>query len=204
MIDKGFASEGVVRMSNSVAAVVDHDARAAIVWWVDLGHRPAGMSRMCGAWVFDESGCSPTLTNLTASRLIVATVAGKSIMDGNRVSAHRVVDVVGTRAAVAAERDQLQTVYERAATARKNGRNLIAPTWPTLPDEVDVEQISAPAGDARAGRSLAIARWLDDLCAAWDRIEEQRLARSYLRRIGGPIERSLPVVCILSEETSAV
>lgn len=47
-------------MSSSVVAVIDRDAYTAVVWWVDLGHRPAGMSRMCGAWVIDEPHCPST------------------------------------------------------------------------------------------------------------------------------------------------
>ncbi|HEY0637083.1 MAG TPA: hypothetical protein VGD67_05515 [Pseudonocardiaceae bacterium] len=79
-------------------------------------------------------------------------------------------------------------------TVRKNGRTLIAPTWPELPDPLEVETVAAPAGNPRARRALGIARWWDGLCATWDVVEEQRLARSYLVRYGGSAARVLPVV----------
>lgn len=178
----------------STLAVIDGVADVPVIWWVDLGPRSNGVSRLCGAWVLDDAERVQKLQTLTALRMTVATAAGQSLLDEHRVEIDRVVDVGATGAAVLAVRDELQLAYEHAATTRKNGRSLIAPGWPTLSAPLDVESAETSAGDPRTCRALAIARWLNHLCVAWDAIEEQRLARAYLRTFGGPVARALPVV----------
>ena len=178
----------------STLAVIDGIADVPVIWWVDLGPRSNGVSRLCGAWVLDDAERVQKLQTLTALRMTVATAAGQSLLDEHRVEIDRVVDVGATGAAVLAVRDELQLAYEQAVTTRKNGRSLIAPAWPTLPAPLDVESAETSAGDSRTCRALAIARWLNHLCVVWDTIEEQRLARAYLRTFGGPVARALPVV----------
>jgi hypothetical protein len=178
----------------SMVAVIDGVADVPVIWWVDLGPRPNGVSRLCGAWVLDDAHRVQKLQTLTALRMAVATAAGRSLLDEHRVAIDRMVDLGATSAAVLAVRDQLQHAYEHAVASRKNGRSLIAPDWPTLPARLDVETADGSAGDFRAGRALAVARWLNQLCVVWDTIEEQRLARAYLRSLGGPTARALPVV----------
>ncbi|MGY2084312.1 exonuclease domain-containing protein [Blastococcus sp. SYSU DS0539] len=177
---------------SAVLAVVDQFDNVPVVWWVDIGPRIAGMSRLCGAWVLDGDGHELTLRSLTATRTIVATTAGQSLLDAQQIAPARVLDAKATLRAAAATRDELQAVYEEAEAVRRT--TLTPPRWPTLPQPLDTETASTPGGDPRTSRALGIARWLHALCAAWDTIEEQRLARPYMRMVGGPATRGLPVV----------
>jgi hypothetical protein len=179
---------------SSVLAVVDGVDGVPVVWWVDLGPQIVGMSRLSGAWVLDGADRAETLRALTATRATVSTAAGQSVLDELKVAADRVLDLEATLTAVVTVRDELQGAYEDAAATKKNGRSLIAPRWPALPDPLDVETVEVPAGDSRTSRALGIARWLNELCTAWDAVEEQRLARPYMRTLGGPAARVLPAV----------
>lgn len=186
-----------MNQGSSVLAIVDgiDDVDdVAVIWWVDLGPRFAAMSRLCGAWVLDAAERARTLHTLTASRMTLATAAGRRLLDQHQVVTGQVLDVEATLDAVVAARDEIQSAYEHAVGTRKNGRTLVAPQWPVLSEPLNVETVKAPGGDPRTCRALAIARWFDDLCTVWDTIEEQRLARSYLRSVGGPMARALPVV----------
>ena len=176
---------------SSVLAVVDQVDNVPVVWWVDIGPRIAGMSRLCGAWVLDEDGPEQTLRSLTAGRTIVATTAGQSLLAAHLIPPARILDPEATLTAAIATRDALQAVYEDAEANRRS--TLTPPRWPTLPQPLDTETASTPGGDPRTSRALGIARWLQALCAAWDTIEEQRLARPYMRPVGGPATRGLPV-----------
>src|SRR5687767_10408275 len=71
---------GHVNEGSSVLAVVDQVDEVPVVWWVDIGPRIAGMSRLCGAWVLDGDDRDRTLRSLTAARVIVATTAGQSLL----------------------------------------------------------------------------------------------------------------------------
>lgn len=183
---------------SSVVAIVDGVDGVPVVWWVDLGPRIAGMSRLCGAWVLDGDDVAKTLLALTATRTILYTVDGQSVLREHRVPIERVLDTEGTLAAVAAVRDELQAVYAEAATTKKS---LTAPRWPNLPEALDVETAEAPGGDRRTSRALGIARWLNELCRAWDAVEDERLKRSYMRALGGTTDRALPAV-ISTEQPS--
>lgn len=183
-----------MNQGSSVLGVVDGVDDVPVIWWVDLGVRIAGMSRLCGAWVLDAADRTRTLQALTVSRMTVATAAGQQLLDQHQIATGQVLDVGATLAAVFAVRDELQTAYEQAAATRRNGRALTVPRWPALPKPLNIETANAPAGDPRACRALAIARWFDHLCAVWEAVEEQRLARSYLRSVGGPVARALPVI----------
>jgi DNA polymerase-3 subunit epsilon len=177
---------------SSVLAVVDQVDEVPVVWWVDIGPRIAGMSRLCGAWVLDGDDHEQTLRSLTAARAIVATTAGQTLLDAQQIAPARILDADATLTAVIATRDELQVVYEEAEAIRRT--TLTPPRWPSLPQPLDTETASTPGGDPRTSRALGIARWLHALCAAWDTIEEQRLARPYMRPVGGPATRGLPVV----------
>jgi hypothetical protein len=179
---------------NSVLAIVDGYEGVPVVWWVNLGPRITGMSRLCGAWVLDAPDSAQTLQTLTASRMTLATASGWSLLDEHHIVCGESLDVEATRGAVLDSRDELQAAYEHAVATRKNGRALTPPRWPALPGPLDVETAETVAGDPRAARALALARWFNDLCVAWDAVEEQRLSRSYLRSLGGPSARVLPVV----------
>jgi hypothetical protein len=182
---------GNVSEGSSVLAVVDAMDAVPVVWWVDLGPRIAGMSRLCGAWVVDGDDRAKTLQALTATRVALFTADGEMALKEHEVATERVLDLEATLAAVVAVRDELQAAYEEAATTKKN---LTAPRWPTLPEPLDVEAAHVPGGDPRTARALGVARWLDALCGAWDAVEDERLKRSYMRPLGGPADRPLPAV----------
>jgi hypothetical protein len=178
--------------NSPVLAVVDATDGAPVVWWVDLGLRMSPISRMCGAWVLDGADSAQTLQALTAGRRLVTTAAGADVLPGP--PAPESVDPAATLAAVAATVDELQAAFASAVAARKNGRSLTAPRWPALPDPLDLETAEDAGGEPRTRRALGIARWFERLCTAWDGVEDQRLARTYLRDLGGPATRPLPVV----------
>jgi hypothetical protein len=152
------------------------------------------MPRSCGAWVLDAPDPAETLRALTATRVLVATADGRALLEKHDVPIERVLDLPATLTAVVAARDELQAACEHAVATRKNGRSLTAPRWPSLPDPLDVETAAEAGGDPRTSRALGIARWIDRLCNAWDAIEEQRLARAYMRSLGGPEARAVPAV----------
>jgi DNA polymerase III subunit epsilon len=181
-----------MNQGSSVLAVVDETDGVPVVWWVDVGPRIAGMSRLCGAWVLDGDDREPTLRALTASRAIVATASGQSLLEGQQIVPDRIFDTEATLTAVVAVRDELQAVYQQAAAVRKS--TLTPPRWPAIPERLDAETAATPAGDVRTSRALGIARWLHGLFIAWDTIEEQRLARPYMRSAGGDVTRGLLVV----------
>lgn len=183
-----------MKQGSPVLAVVDGAAGVPVVWWVDLGSRAGGMSRLCGAWVLDQHDAPKTLHALTATRAIVSTAAGRSLMDEQQVAIEQVLDSAATLAAVAAVRDELQAAYEQTTQTRKNRRALTEPRWPALPDPLDVETAQAVSGDPRTCRALGISRWFEGLCIAWEAVEGQRLARPYMSPLGGPVARALPVV----------
>src|SRR3954447_7077667 len=178
--------------SSAVLAVVDTADGVPVIWWVDLGPRISGMSRLCGAWVLEEADPVEKLRALTATRAVAATRDGRALLNKHQAAVDQVLDPAATLAASVAVRDELQAAYEHAVATRKNGRSLTAPRWPSLPAPLDVETAEELGGDPRTSRALGIARWIDRLCTAWDAIEEQRLARAYMRSLGGPAARPLP------------
>jgi hypothetical protein len=177
---------------SSVLAIVDAHDSDPVVWWANLGPSN-GMFRLCGAWVLDTPELRDKLADLIAGRALLTTIAGRAALTYRDIPLDGHIDVVTTHHAVLAWRDELQTAYEKRAAHGSAGKGLIAPRWPDIPELLNVEDITAVAGDPRACRALGIARWFDTLCFAWDSIEGQRLARPYLREHGGEVARTLPV-----------
>jgi hypothetical protein len=187
-----------------VLAIVDEVDNVPVVWWVDLGPKIAGMTRLCGAWVLDDEERAQSLHALVAARVTVTTSAGARLLADRQIETSQVLDLAATLADVSGERDRLQAAYEEAVATRENGRALTAPRWPALPAPLDSEAAEEfHGGDARTRRALGIARWLAGLCTAWDAVEEQRLARGYMRPLGGPAARALPVVLAVAESSVA-
>jgi hypothetical protein len=104
------------------------------------------------------------------------------------------IDADATHEAVVQWRNELQAAYEQRTRQGSTGKSLAAPRWPHLPGPLDIETVTADAGDPRTSRALGIARWFDVLCYAWTSIENQRLTRPYLRKLGGDTARLLPVI----------
>jgi len=178
---------------SSVLAVVDEVDGVAVVWWVELGRDNPGMSRLCGAWTFEGDEVQEAVPDLVTRHLVVATGSGQALLESVGVSVERSVDAQRTLECVIETRDELQREYENAANTRKNGRALVPPAWPQLPASEDLDSTFADAGAGPGARALGIARWFKQLCATWDVIEQQRLARSYLRQHGGDTARDLPI-----------
>lgn len=160
-------------------AVVDAADDRVVVWQVDIS-ADAGLTRMCGAWVIDASETS-TLRNLTESRYLVATPAGAKACAGAGAEGHTgVIDLRLVVEAVEAEIHCLQTAFDTALA--KSRSKLIAPTWPRLPNPID---LGNPPRDRNApddvAAALGIARWLETVALVWESLEQQRLARKYLR-----------------------
>lgn len=185
---------------SSVLAVADEVDGVAVVWWVELGRANPGMSRLCGAWAFEGDDVKEAVPDLVAGHSVVATSSGRSLLAHLGVQVERPVNVQETLKRVIGTRDELQLEYENAATTRKNGRALVPPAWPPLPESVDLDAEWAAAGDGHCSLALGVARWFTRLCDAWDVIEQQRLGRPYLRKCGGDVARELPVAMMAAIE----
>lgn len=161
------------------AAVVDAADGSVIVWQVDMS-ADAGLTRMSGGWVID-SNARVALRSLTQGRYLVATSTGvKACAKADAGSHAGMIHLALVIDAVAAEISELQATFDRALSNSRT--KLIAPKWPWLPPLIDLEDPpydrNAPGGVAAA---LGIARWLEALALAWESLEQQRLARRYLR-----------------------
>ncbi len=157
---------------------------------------------MCGAWTFEGDDVREAVPDLVAGHLVVATSSGQSLLERLDVPVERPVDAQQTLKRVIDTCDELQLEYENAATTRKNGRALVPPAWPPLPEPVNLDSEWAAAGDGRCSLALGVARWFTRLCDAWDVIEQQRLARPYLRQCGGDVAREMPVAMTAIENAA--
>lgn len=178
-------------MKYQSVAVVDAKSGKVIVWHVDVSTNPSGLSRMSGAWVLlaDDTG---TLRTLTQGRSLTATKAGMEACERGQVDGYvGVVDLVHARTHIESEILRFQSLFEEAAAASKS--KLIPPTWPRLPDLID---LASPPIDknarAEVAVALGIARWLESLALVWESLEAQRLMRKYLRG-DDDVERQFPV-----------
>jgi hypothetical protein len=195
------ASSVLERGRSGVVAVVDADKDDVWIWWVNVGERPQkDMSRLCGAWELDASqdGFADTLESLVFMRMVLATRDGKKALKKARVSPGRELDVYATVAAVLEARAECQQVFDVEQAKRSKSTLMKEPTWPSFPDPLDVE--NPPPWDVNHASMdhldpcLSIGHWLAALCSRWEDLEEERLARPLLRKLG-PL-RTLPVVTI--------
>jgi hypothetical protein len=162
-----------------IIAVVDADAAAntVTVWHVDVGSQAPGMSRMCGAWVFNNE--SDKVELLTRDRLIVATAAGGAAVRSGDRGPIGTIDLVGTVNNVVSERDRLQAIYAALPAPRK--KTLVAPRWPDIPTLVGLSGLpKAENADPVVAVALGIARCMDQIANAWADCERERITRDYL------------------------
>jgi len=61
-----------------------------------------------------------------------------------------------------------------------------------VPGPIPTRPTAAVAADPLASTALTLPRWVADLLAAWDRIEQQRLAEPLILGRGGSVARPLP------------
>lgn len=182
-------------------AVVDADQGDVWVWWVNVGERTQkDMSRLCGAWELDarEAGLADTLEDLLFERMVLATRHGKRALKKAGVTPSREQDVAATLASVLEARAECQRVFETEQAKRSKSTRMKEPTWPSFPDPLDLEH--PPPWDVNhesmnhLDPCLSIGHWLAALCSRWEDLEEERLARPLLRKLG-PL-RTLPVVTV--------
>lgn len=177
-------------------AVVDAAPDSVAVWHVAIDNDAVGISRMCGAWVYNHDDLSK-IDVLTRGRYVVATPSGADVLTSLSARPAGLVDLGATINGVAAERDRLHAIYDDLPAARK--KTLTPPRWPRVPDAVDLADPpqAHDAGDQRAATALGIARLLEELAGAWASLEGQRVGRTYLTNAtpGKPSEaRELPLV----------
>lgn len=187
------------RGRSAVVAVVDADHADVWVWWVNVGERTQNdMSRLCGAWELSAQDASfaGTLEALVFERMVLATRDGQKALKKAGVAPGRELDVAATVAAVRAARAECQRIFDEEQATRKKSTLMKEPTWPSFPDPLNLE--NPPPWDVNHASMdhldpcLSIGHWLAALCAQWEDLEEERLARPLLRALGP--QRHLPVV----------
>jgi hypothetical protein len=146
--------------------VIDQPVEDRVVGWqVNVGQ--GRDSAMAGAWVLaaDDSR-------------IVALLEGRVLVTTERAASRfgRGADVGALAMAIVAETSALDAVLP------------VRPRWPRIP----IRPTAAVAADPLASTALTLAQWVADLLAAWDRIEQQRLAEPFLVGRGGATARPLP------------
>lgn len=186
-----------MKARQGVAAVVDaHDE--AVIWWVNIGAKPqATMSRLCGAWTIDRQDAT-TIESLVFNRIVVATHAGWHLLRESNIAADRSLDIDATLDAAVAERARCQAIFDTEQAGRPASKALRAPTWPELPDPIDINgphsHTGGPDAPPEVNTALTVAKWLATLCARWEDLESERLARPWMAKIAGAHERLLPAV----------
>lgn len=186
------------RGRSSVVVVVDSDEADVWIWWVNVGERLQGVSRLCGAWELkaEAPGTPKVLESLVFGRLVMATGRGKQALTLAGVKVTREVDVVATVHAALAARTGYQKLFDEEQASRPPSTRMKAPSWPDFPDPLDLE--NPPSWDVNhtsmdhLDPCLSISHWLDALCSRWEDLEEERLGRPLLRKLGP--RRPIPVV----------
>ncbi len=144
--------------------VIDQPVEDRVVGWhVHISRGRA--SGMAGAWVLVAD--DPRIPRLLDRQVLVTT-------DRAAQRFGRGADVHHLAMAIIAETSAMSAAVAMAA-----------PRIPTRP-------VAAVAADPLASTALTLATWVADLLAAWDAIEQQRLADPRLVARGGPTARPLP------------
>ena len=177
-------------MNPTVVATVDAGRSDVVIWWTNIrAEKTSSLARNCGAWELKKDDLE-SIKALTADKICLATPTGQKFLDTNAKNSLTYLDANATLAGVIAERQRLEMVLETAKT-RTNLKPLI---WPTQPMTLNPTKIKEPNAPKAVQRTLAIAKWLVLLSEYWESIEEIRLSRTALRKLGdGPL-RQLPLV----------
>ena len=178
-----------------VAVVYLSDGQLAI-WHVDVGP-DSSLARMAGAWVL-PAGDAEKAVPLLQGRRILATPQGRASVEALFADLDRAidgfVDVDATLKGIDDVITDLQAAFEAEVAGRK--AKLVNPAWPTPPAALDVaaleRSVLADGGDP-VTIALGVARWLEGLAKTWEKVEAQRVTRSFLVSHGGKERRSLPV-----------
>lgn len=180
--------------------VVDADLDSLWVWAVapDVSHGRNVIGRAVGAWQI-ELADSETLRNVVRARaVLVMTPAGRCAVEPHNVRSPE-LNVVATLDGVAEEIDALQAAHEAEQQTRAAARRLNAPTWPELPEGLDLTSPVLPRWGIKDGphaTALGIAQWLTVLASAWAVAEEERFRRPTLRALRGSAPREMPLILV--------
>ncbi|MGB3484162.1 MAG: hypothetical protein WBB07_18350 [Mycobacterium sp.] len=178
-------------MDYQTVAIVDTNAGGIVVWHVDVGVNPFGLSRMCGAWVLQPDGAG-TLRTLTHRRYLITSGAGSDACRHLDADHHRgVLDLDAILAYIACEIDRLQSRFDEANAVAKSA--LVPPVRPRLPQAIDLERPPVePVAPQETAVALGVARWLESVALAWESVEQQRLSKRYLC-VDDDCQRGFPV-----------
>lgn len=155
-------------------AVVDAQGEQVIVWHVQTG-LDDGMSRLTGAWVVARAQTA-TIAALLERRRTLATQAGEKALADLGISPFARIDPAATLAAVRAERDRLQAIYDELPAPH----TFVAPIWPALPGPLDPADPPASHAVEPTQVAHAVAGWLGGVADTWEKIERERITRKYL------------------------
>ncbi|WHT21689.1 hypothetical protein N8J89_11665 [Crossiella sp. CA-258035] len=155
-------------------AVLDAQGEQVVIWHVQTG-LDDGMSRLTGAWVTGRDEPEKIAALLERRRCLI-TSAGEKALAELEITVERRIDPVATVAAIEAEREALQAVYD----ALPAPHTFVAPIWPPLPEPLDLTD--PPASDAvpPTGTAHAVASWLAGVADTWEKVERERITRKYL------------------------
>lgn len=165
--------------------VVDAQNGKIVIWHVDTGP-DHGMSRMAGAWVVGKDD-GDKIDLLVAERRALMTEAGQEALAELCIELPGLIDPDSTLDNLQSVLSELQAVYD----AHPKRAGLVAPEWPPLPEKTGVHDLSCGQSQKPTQMALGLARWLEQVATAWDRIESVRIARKYMP--GGPARRCTPI-----------
>lgn len=186
---------GELRGPGSTVAVVDADKTSVFVWWVNIGAKDPGMSRLCGAWVLDVDAVE--LPDLLVGRKVLATKLGKNAIFERGIE---IQDWFSIEETLTNFEDQLHAIErvwteenelrKRLNIENKNVENWVKkaqlpkPELPPVPRIIDIENppswsINDPSED-HLDKVLRIAHWLSTLFEYRDQVEEVKASRSWL------------------------
>ena len=177
-------------MESTTVATIDAGRSGIVVWWTNIrAERMSSLARNCGAWELKRTDLE-LIRSVTTDKICLATPTGRKFLDAEVPSKRRYLDANSTLAGVIAERQRLEMVLNTAKT-----KTVLKPlTWPTQPEPLIPTRAKVETAPKAVQRSLAIANWLVLLSEYWESIEEIRLSRPALRKLGDGDLRQLPVV----------
>jgi hypothetical protein len=177
-------------MDTNVIATVDAGRSNVVVWWTNIRpEQTSSLARNCGAWNLKKDDLE-TIDALTSACVCLATPTGRKFLESEFSGQRSYMDPNGTLAGVISERQRLEMVLATAKT-----KTALKPlTWPTQPVALHLSRAKEMSAPRPVQRAIAIARWLVLLSEYWETIEEIRMSRPALRKLGDGDIRPVPLV----------
>jgi hypothetical protein len=185
---------------SAVITIADARKDSVWVWWVNTSmEADTAGARKVGAWELSRTSdtFADDLEALLFARMVVATSAGRQVVEEAGLADQRWVDLAATLSAVTAIRDQYQEVFDAEQSGRTKSKRMRDLQWPVLPAPIDIDKPPAARSQqsgASVGKALAIASWVDALVRAFEDIEAIRSDRTMLRDAFPP--RDFPAVLV--------